>query len=411
MSTLALISVLVTTAALFGWISARILRVPQTLGSMGLTVSVSVLLMVFANFVPHLHALALIMVGQIHLSALILHGMLGLLLFAGACLLDLPALRGEWFPVAMLALIATPLSTAGVAGIVFFCAPLLGIHPGVIECLLFGALIAPTDPIAVLEMLGRSGVAKEIEAQLAGESLFNDGIGAVLFLTLLGISHGTTPTFVHIATRLVLESGGGLLLGTALAFLASHMMRRVDPYQVEILITLALALGGYSLALTLHLSAPLEAVAAGLMVRQFDEWHQLRNISFKNLRSFWTLTDEVQNALLFVLLGLEVLAIPFTRPTFLLGAVAVLAVILVRWASVAGVLRLTRLFRPRLQSSLLTLTWGGLRGGLSIALALSIPQASGSAWILPATYVVVVFSVLAQGGTLQPMLAWKQRKA
>jgi len=410
MSTLALISVLVTAAALFGWISARVLRVPQTLGSMGLTVSVSLLLILFANFVPRLHALALAMAGQIDLSALILHGLLGLLLFAGAFLLDLPALRGQWFPVTMLALIATPLSTGGVAGLIFVCAPFVGIHPGPLECLLFGALIAPTDPIAVLEMLGRSGVGKEVEAQLSGESLFNDGVGAVLFLTLLGVSQGATSTFAHIATHLLLESGGALLLGTALAFLASHMMRHVDPYQVEILITLALALGGYSLALTLHLSAPLEAVAAGLMLRQFNEWNAQRNISLEDLGRFWTLTDEVQNALLFVLLGLEVLAIPFTRPTFLLGAAAVVAVILVRALSVWGVLGLTRLFHRRLKSSILALTWGGLRGGLSIALALSIPQATGRAWIVPATYIVVVFSVLVQGGTLQPMLSLRRRQ-
>ncbi len=410
MSTLALISVLVTAAALFGWISARVLRVPRTLGSMGLTVSVSLLLIVFANFVPRLHALALAMAGQVDLGALILHGLLGLLLFAGAFLLDLPALRRESFPVTMLALLATPLATGGVAGLVFVCAPFVGIHPGALECLLFGALIAPTDPIAVLEMLGRSGVGKEIEAQLAGESLFNDGVGAVLFLTLLGVSQGASPTLGHIAMRLLLESGGALLLGTALAFVASHMMRHVEPYEVEILITLALALGGYSVAQTLHLSAPLEAVAAGLMLRQFNEWNAQRNISFEDLGRFWTLTDGVQNALLFVLLGLEVLAIPFTRPTFLLGVAAVLAVVLIRGLSVLGVLGLTRLFKPGLKSSILALTWGGLRGGLSIALALSIPQGPGRAWIVPATYIVVVFSVLVQGGTLQPMLRRQLRR-
>jgi len=188
------------------------------------------------------------------------------------------------------------------------------------------------------------------------------------------------------------------------------MMRHVEPYEVEILITLALALGGYSVAQTLHLSAPLEAVAAGLMLRQFNEWNAQRNISFEDLGRFWTLTDGVQNALLFVLLGLEVLAIPFTRPTFLLGVAAVLAVVLIRGLSVLGVLGLTRLFKPGLKSSILALTWGGLRGGLSIALALSIPQGPGRAWIVPATYIVVVFSVLVQGGTLQPMLRRQLRR-
>ena len=411
MSILALISILVTVAALFGWISARVLRVPQTLGSMGLTVGASVLLILFSNFVPRVHGLALDMIGQIDLGSLILHGMLGLLLFAGAALLDLKALRAEWLPVSMLAVFATPLSMAGVAGLIFFAAPLAGVHASLIECLLFGALIAPTDPIAVLEMLSRAGVGKQIEAQLAGESLFNDGIGAVLFLTVLGISEGSRPSIAHVTWMLLLQAGGGLLLGTALAWVASATMSRVDRYQVEILITLALALGGYAVAEALQVSAPLEAVAAGLAVRQFDALRPRESIAHEDLRSFWTLFDEVQNAILFVLLGFEVLAIRFTRSTLLMGSAAILAVILARALSVSGVIALVRQIKPRLQTSVLTLTWGGLRGGLSIALALSIPAAYGRAWILPATYVVVVFSVLAQGGTLTPFIAWRKRRA
>ena len=410
MSILALISVLLTVAALFGWISARILRVPQTLGSMGLTVAASLLLTFFGGFVPRLHSLALTMVGQIDLRTLILHGLLGLLLFAGAFLLDLPALRGEWLPVAMLAIFATPLSMIGVAGLIFFAAPLAGIHANFIQCLLFGALISPTDPIAVLEMLGRTGVGKQIEAQLAGESLFNDGVGAVLFLTLLTVSQGSTPTFGHVAWLLLLQAGGALLLGIALAWIASELMRRVDRYQVEILLTLALALGGYAVAEALHLSAPLEAVAAGLALRQFNAWHAEHSIAHEDLGQFWTLTDEVQNAVLFVLMGLEVLAIAFNRHTFMIGAVAILAVTLVRAVSVAAVIALVKTIKRDLKTSLLALSWGGLRGGLSIALALSVPEANGRNWILPATYIVVVFSVLAQGGTLNPILAWQKRR-
>lgn len=411
MSILALISVLVTLAALFGWISARVLRVPQTLGSMGLTVGASLLVIVFSNLLPRLHNIALMMVGRIDLGALILHGMLGLLLFAGAALLDIPALRAQWLPVSMLAIFATPLAMAGVAGLVFLAAPFVGVHASGIQCLLFGALIAPTDPIAVLEMLSRAGVKKQIEAQLAGESLFNDGVGAVLFLTVLGISQGSRPSFAHVAWMLLLKAGGGLLLGTALAWVASSMMSRVDRYQVEILITLALALGGYAVAEALHVSAPLEAVAAGLAVRQFDSLRPKESIAHEDLRRFWTLTDEVQNAILFVLLGFEVLAIRFNHHTLLMGAAATLAVIVVRAASVASVIGVVRQFKHKLETSLLALTWGGLRGGLSIALALSIPAAQGREWILPATYVVVVFSVLAQGGTLSPALAWHERRS
>lgn len=404
MSTLALVSLLVLAAALFGWLSARVLRIPQTLGSMGITIFASILLVVLRGVLPGLHSWALLVVGRIDLRDLILHGMLGLLLFAGAFLLDLEMLRRERLPVSLLAIFATVLSTAGVAAIMYWAAPFAGVQASWMECLLFGALISPTDPIAVLEMLQRVGVAREIEAQLAGESLFNDGIGAVLFLTVLRLIEGNTVSPGHVAWTLILDAGGALLLGIALAWCASQLMRSVDRYQVEILMTIALALGGYALAETLGVSAPLEAVAAGLAMRQFNSKHLHREIAHEDLNRFWRLIDEVQNAVLFVLLGLEVLAIAFSRETFGTGGVAILAVSIMRFASVALVMTVVRLFRPKLVTSWLALSWGGLRGGLSIALALSVPAAHGRSWILAATYVVVVFSVLIQGGTLNWVL-------
>ena len=410
MTMLGLLSVLFTAAALFGWLSERVLKVPQTIGSMGLTVFGSVALILLSGVDPALHHWALGVVGQVDLRSLILNGGLGLLLFAGSFLLDLDVLRCEKLPVGMLAVFGTLIATASVAVMMFYALPVIGLRVSWVECMLFGALISPTDPIAVLEMLGRVGVSKEIEAQLAGESLFNDGVGAVLFLAVLGLAEGKPISLTHTALLLVLESGGGLALGVALAWLASEMMRRVDRYQVEILITISLALGGYALAGTLHVSGPLEAVAAGLALRQFNSTHPHREISHEDLQKFWTLFDEVQNAILFVLLGLEVLAISFTRFSFEAGTTAIVMVSVARIVSVVAVMAAVRLMRPKLQSSLLALSWGGLRGGLSIALALSVPVAAGRHWILATTYLVVVFSVLVQGGTLNRMLKWRRPK-
>ncbi len=400
MTTLGLLSVLFTAAALFGWLSERVLKVPQTIGSMGLTVFASVVLILFSGVDPAMHGWAVGIIGKVDLRGLILNGGLGLLLFAGSFLLDLEMLRRERLPVGMLAVFATLISTAGVAAMAFYALPLLGLRVTWIECLLFGALISPTDPIAVLEMLQRAGVSKEIEAQLAGESLFNEGFGAVSFRAGRAPPEGPTPTIGQAAGLLVVEAGGGLLVGVALAWLASEMMRRVDRYQVEILITISLALGGYAVAQRLHVSAPLEAVAAGLALRGFNAGHPHREISHESLDRFWTLMDEVQNAILFVLLGLEVLAISFTRTRFAAGGAAIVMVAMARVVSVMLVMMAVRMLRPRVQTSLLALSWGGLRGGLSIALALSVPVAAGQRWILATTYLVVVFSVLVQGGTL-----------
>ncbi|HEY0308752.1 MAG TPA: cation:proton antiporter [Acidobacteriaceae bacterium] len=398
MTPLALVSLLLCTAAIFGWISSRWLKLPITIGTMTLTGISSIALLSFGA--SGLRSWATGVVQQIDFEQLILHGMLPLLLFAGAFLLDIKLLAREKFVVTILSLLGTVFSAVLVAVLMRWIMFVLGMDVGWLSCLFFGALISPTDPIAVLEMLRRVGVPGNVQAQLAGESLFNDGVGAVLFLALLDASRGATPTISHVALSLLVKAGGGLALGIIAAWPASVLMRRVQSYQVEILFTLTLAMGGYALAEALHVSAPLEAVAAALALRRFNMNHAHAEIAHESIDKFWELIDEVMNSLLFVLLGLEVLAIAFPAMSLRSGLAAIVVVTGVRLGVVALLIGTIRLLRPRTRSSILILSWGGLRGGLSIALALLVPVAAGRTWILATTYIVVVFSIALQGGLM-----------
>jgi monovalent cation:H+ antiporter, CPA1 family len=401
MSTLEILSLLFATAAIFGLISSRWLKLPITIGTLLLTVLVSVGLLVAETRVPVIHQWAANLVLQIDFESLILRGMLPLLLFAGAFLLDLEQIGREKLAVSVLSIAGTALCFILVAVLMMLLSR--GRIPW-IECLIFGALISPTDPIAVVEMLRRVGIPQRIQAQLAGESLFNDGIGAVLFITMLEVARGHAPTPWHVAGLLSVKAGGGILIGLMAAWATSGLMRKVDAYQVDILFTVALALGGYSLADLLHLSGPLEAVVAGIALRHFNRKLPERRIAHESVDRFWEVIDEIQNSILFVLLGLEALAIALDMTTLKSGLAAIVSVNAVRLVVVAALLAVVRLIRPSHRSSTLVLTWGGLRGGLSIALALSVPVALGRSWMLGATYLVVVFSIVIQGGSMDWLL-------
>jgi CPA1 family monovalent cation:H+ antiporter len=397
---LVLVSVLIGVAALFGWMSARVLKLPNTIGTMLLTAITSIALVLLAPLWPGPHQWAVNIISQINFERLILHGMLSLLLFAGAFLLDLNSLRQQRLPVALLAVIATILSALAVGGITWYAVRFFGYQSSLLECLLFGALISPTDPIAVLEMLRRVHAPKNLEAQLAGESLFNDGVGAVIFISLLAATHSAAPTPAHIILQILISGGGGILLGAAVATPVAMLMRAVTSPVIDLLLSLALALGGYVIAESIGISAPLEAVAAGIALRSMIERLPHDTIARDDLNNFWLHLDEVQNAILFVLLGCGFLVVTFHRNTVFLGLSEVVIVNVVRIASVAFVLLLLKLFRANCDSSLAVLSWGGLRGGLSIALALSIPATYGGGWIVTSTYVLVVFSILVQGSTM-----------
>lgn len=405
MTTLEIVSILVAVAAVFGWISSRWLKLPITVGTMLLTVVVSLALTGVGGIHPPLHLFVDRLVRRIDLRDIILQGMLPLLLFAGAFLLDLDELARQKIPVALFAVCGTIASIFLVAGLM---ALISGNRAPWIQYLIFGALISPTDPIAVLEMLRRTGVPNAIRAQLAGESLFNDGIGAVFFLTMFSIASGNSLTPLHVTGMLLLEAGGGIGIGIVAAWMTSQLMRHVDAYQVDILLSLSLALGGYVLAGIAGVSGPLEAVAAGIALRQFNRTYRGQSISREDVDTFWKVIDEVQNSLLFVLLGLEIVAVPLSFQTVRSGATAIFSVTSVRFAVVLLLLSIVRWFKLGHRSSAAILTWGGLRGGLSIALALSVPDSMGRSWIVGATYLVIVFSMVIQGASMDRLVRWRR---
>ncbi len=407
----ALLSVLVALGALFSFLSYRVLRLPTTIGVILLSLITAAALMIGGHMVPALQTNANRLVAAIDFHQVVLHEMLAFLLFAGALQLDLKQLRNERISVLSLSVFATALSTV-IVGLLFKeSLHLIGFQIRLMEALLFGALISPTDPIAVLEMLRRVGAPASLNVQLAGESLFNDGVGAVIFLSLLGAitrssSHGSLPSPTLFAFLLLVEAGGGIALGLALGFATHLLIRMVDSYRIEVMLTLALAMGGYVLADTLHLSAPLEAVAAGLMVSGTARRFAMSAATRTHLESFWELVDDIMNVVLFLLLGLQLLVLPLGVSWLIAGLIAIPVVLFARLASVTAVVKSLAVCRHKVTGNIPILTWGGLRGALAVALALALPQDQPGerSLILAATYITVIFSVLVQGLTISPLL-------
>ena len=405
MTIFALLSSVICVAAIFGFLSYRVLRLPTTVGTMILSLVLSSGLLFLGRADGRFRPIAESIVDRIDFNQVVLHGMLALLLFAGALHLDLSELAKEKVPVAALAVFGTVLSTGIVAGLLWLVLYLLGVEKDFIFCLLFGALISPTDPIAVLEMLGRVGASDTLKTYLAGESLFNDGVGAVLFLALLEASaSGTLPSTGRFLFLLLVKAGGGLALGGGLGYLVYRLLRLVDSYRVEVMLTLALAMGGYALADALRVSAPLEVIAAGMLVNGRARRFAMTEETRRNMETFWDLIDEIMNVVLFLLIGLELLVVHMDKSFLLAGLLAIPVVLFSRWSSVGIVSLVFRRWRLHVPGSVLVLTWGGLRGGLAVALALAIPAGRERDLAMTITYIIVVFSVLVQGLTIGPIL-------
>jgi monovalent cation:H+ antiporter, CPA1 family len=328
--------------------------------------------------------------------------MLGFLLFAGALHTDINKLRKSKGPILTFATLGILISTFLIGGALYLLFPLVVQHIDFIYCLLFGALISPTDPIAVLSILKKAGVSESIEAKITGESLFNDGVGVVVFLTLLGIARegfGEITTS-EIVVLLLKELGGGILLGLMLGYVGFNMMKRIDHYQTEVLITLALVMGGSTIAPFFHFSGALAMVVAGLFVGNKGSAEAMSEETNDYVHKFWEMIDEIMNAILFVLIGLELLLIPF-EPSFLyIGLISILIILVARFLSLTIPSAIFRFSYEFPKNTYLLMTWGGLRGGISIALALSLTEGMQRNLIVSVTYIVVLFSIIIQGLTL-----------
>ena len=403
-----IIALLLSLAAIFSYINYRFLRLPSSIGLMliALLMSLGIILVELLGFEIRDQAEKLIR--GINFDKTLLHGMLSFLLFAGALHVNLNELIQQKLVIVILATVGVITSTLLIGVLTWWLLAWFGLDTSFLYCLIFGALISPTDPIAVLGIMKKAGVPKSLEIKIAGESLFNDGIGVVIFLVLLGLISGSGHVDVQEVLVLFAEEAlGGIVFGLLIGAIAFYMLRSVDQYQVEILTTLALAMGGYALAGAIHVSGPIAIVVAGLMIGNHGRRFAMSDTTREHLDTFWELVDEILNAVLFVMIGLEVLVLAFVPSHLLVGILAIPIVLLARFISVGipvSVLRYFREFSPRV---ITILTWGGLRGGISVALALSLPQGPERELILTITYIVVIFSILVQGLSISRLVARK----
>jgi monovalent cation:H+ antiporter, CPA1 family len=395
-------AILMALTALFSYINYRVLRFPTTIGVMFIALLVSLGIVALGSLGVEIgQARVAGMLGTIDFNQTLLHGMLSFLLFAGAMHIKLEDLSSQKWAITILATAGVIVSMFIVGGLTWFVLDLLRIPASFIYCLLFGALISPTDPVAVIGILKTVGVPKSLETKIAGESLFNDGIGVVVFLIILELAQGGGEiTSGRVALLFAEEAVGGALLGLAIGILAYQMLKRVNNYQVEVIITLALVMGGYALADRIHTSGPIAIVVAGLLIGNHGRAFAMSEITRQRLDDFWELIDEILNALLFMLIGLEMLVMPFTHALLVAGLLAIAITLFARWVSVGGAVLLMRPFRSFSPGTVGIMTWGGLRGGISVALALSIPFVPERATIITITYMIVVFSIVMQGMTL-----------
>ncbi|QEE51416.1 sodium:proton antiporter [Flavobacterium alkalisoli] len=393
------LSVLIVLASFFAYFNVRFLKLPSTIGIMVIAMAVSIFLVVFGNVFPNTLNHISSLISKFDFTELLMGAMLNFMLFAGAIHINLKDLREQRLPIMVFSTVSVVISTFVVGTFLYYLTPFLHLSIPYSYCLLFGALISPTDPVAVLSILKEVKVRKSLETKIAGESLFNDGMAIVAFAVILNIAQDNeyTPTVFNVLWLFLREAGGGFLLGVLLGIGAAKAMRKIDDYKVSVLITLSVVMGGYLIASALHISGPLTMVFAGLIIGNFKKTSVMSPTTKDYLDKFWELNDEILNAVLFLFIGFNLLMVTDINNYWLPGLACVIVVLLARYVSI-WLPTLIIPFKKKFNSNTIKiLVWGGLRGGVSIALALSIDDVPYKNDIIAITYFVVVFSILVQG--------------
>ena len=393
---------IICLTAAFSYINHRYIKWPPTIGIMALSLCVSVVMLISAKVFPGYSIGFINIISSIDFHYLLMNGMLSFLLFAGAIHIDAGSLKKERIPIITLSTIGILISTFLIGTLLFYLFPIFSLDIKYIYCLLFAALISPTDPIAVLAILKKAGIQKSLELKIAGESLFNDGVAVVVFITILEVAQTGLDklTVTDISLLFMREAGGGLLYGLLLGYLGIGIIKSIDKYEVEVLISIALVMGGYLLADKLHISGPLAMVVAGIVMGNKGRESGLSDVTMDYFNKFWELTDEMMNAALFLLVGFEMLVVKVNPIIMVVGLITIGIVLLSRWVSVFIPMKLLGRTIDFEKNTVAILTWGGLRGGLSIALALSLPENMNRDLFVSITYMVVIFSIIVQGLTI-----------
>jgi CPA1 family monovalent cation:H+ antiporter len=402
MSLFVTVTILIVLAALFGYLNERFLKLPTSIGLMVITIAFTLLILALSLLNDTLLQQEKLLISQIDFETVLLDVMLSFLLFAGGLHTNFQQLKVQRKPILAFATFSTITSTFLIGILTYYILKLVSLEVDFIYCVLFGALISPTDPIAVLGILKKVGAPKILETKIVGESLFNDGVGVVVFLVIYEIAKQESGiTFSHVAELFLVEVVGGIAFGLLLGYITHKLLKSIDNYDVEVIITLAAVMGGTVLAQHLHLSAPLAMVTTGLIVGH-DKVRQssMSEITEQYVDKFWELVDILLNTVLFVMIGMEMLVLTFNKPFIIAGLLCVPALLIARYLSLMLPIKIFEKEMNFVPNTNLLMTWGGLRGGISIALALSLTQDMHRELFLIITYIIVVFSIIGQGLTV-----------